>query len=85
MEFEITPCKTREKFKVRPKKNVRIDMDRLKAKFKVKIYTPVACIINVDSEEIVVHRYGELRFKTLQDKEKIKKISAKIFSSCTSS
>jgi len=79
MEFEITPCKTREKYKVKPKKNISIDFNKLKENFKVKIYTPVACIIETDEGDVVVHKYGELKFKKLQDKEKIMKIAEKIY------
>ncbi len=85
MELEIKPCRTKETYSVKLKKKCDIDMSKLKENFKIKVETPVASVIEIEGEEIIVHKYGEIRFKTLKDKEKIKKISEKIFTLCSTS
>jgi len=79
MEFEIKPCKTKATYSVKPKKNVKLDLSKLKNKFKIKIETPIASVIEFEGEEIIVHRHGEIRFKTLRDEEKIKRISDMVY------
>jgi len=78
MEFEIKPCKTRAAYSVKPKKNIKLDLAKLK-EFKIKAETPIASVIDIDGEEIIVHRYGEIKFKTLRDEAKIRKIAEKIY------
>jgi len=46
-----------------------MDLSKLK-KFKIKVDTPIATVIEIEREEIIVHKYGEILFKTLKDKEK---------------
>ncbi len=79
MDLEIKPCKTRATFSVKPKKNIKLDLSRLKDKFKIRAETPIAAVIEIEGEEIIVHRYGEIRFKTLRDENKIRKISELIY------
>ncbi len=79
MEFEIKPCKTRATYSVKPKKNIKLDLSKLKENFKIKAETPIATVIESEGEEIIVHRYGEIKFKTCKDEGKIKKIAEKIY------
>lgn len=79
MDLEIKPCKTRATFSVKPKTNIKLDLSKLKSFFKIKAETPIASVIDVDGEEIIIQKYGELRFKTLKDETKIKKIAEKIY------
>jgi len=79
MDFEIKPCRTRATYSAKPRKNVRLDLSKLKDSFKIKIETPVASVIDADGEEIIVHKYGEIKFKTCKDKDKIKKIAEEIY------
>lgn len=82
MEFTIAPCKTKATFSVKPKSRCTMDFSKLK---NVKISTPVAAVAEIDGEEIIIHKYGEIKFKKCKDKDKIKKIAEQVFSSCTSS
>jgi len=79
MEFEIKPCKTRAAYSVKPKKNIKLNLSKLKGNFRIKAETPIATVIEVDGEEIIVHRHGELKFKKLRDENKIKKIAEEIY------
>ena len=84
MEFTIEPCKTKAAYSAKPKKKCSLDFSKLKD-FNIVLETPIATVVKIEGEEIIVHKYGELKFKTLKDKEKIKKIAEKIFLTCTSS
>ena len=79
MEFEIKPCKTKATFSVKPKGKMDIDLPKLKNRFKVKIETPIASVIEFEGEEIIVHRHGEIRFKTLKDENRIRHIAEIIY------
>jgi len=79
MELEIKPCKTKATFSVKPKRQITIDLPKLKNKFKIKIETPIASVIEFEGEEVIVHRHGELKFKTLKDEDKIRKIAEMIY------
>ena len=79
MEFEIKPCKTRAAYSVKPKKNIKLNLSKLKGNFRIKAETSIATVIEVDGEEIIVHKYGELKFKKLRDENKIKKIAGEIY------
>ncbi|MEM4336598.1 MAG: hypothetical protein QXG86_01185 [Candidatus Woesearchaeota archaeon] len=79
MKFEIKPCKTRAAFNVKPLNNVNVDIKKLARKFKVKKITPIAGVFIYDGEEFIVHRYGQITFKSLKDENKIKKIAQIVY------
>jgi len=77
--FEIKECKTKGGYEVKPKKNITLDFNKLKTKFKVIFDSPVALVIKEQDCEIVIHKYGELLFKDCKDKIKIEKIAKKVY------
>ncbi len=77
--FDIKLCKTKAAWTVNPKKNIKIDLNKLKSKYKTLIDTPILVVINADGEEIIVHNYGEIMFKTLKDEKKIESLARKIY------
>ena len=79
MEFEIKACKTKAAYSAKPLKKITLDLDKLKTLFTTLVDTPILLVINVDSEEIIVHNHGELTFKKLKDENKIKIIAEKIY------
>ncbi|MBW3003959.1 hypothetical protein KY328_05720 [Candidatus Woesearchaeota archaeon] len=79
MDYKIKPCKTKAAFSVIPVQKIKLDFDKLKIKFETLIDNPIALVIKVDDEEIVVHNYGEMLFKTLKNVEKIKTIADRIY------
>jgi len=78
--FEISPCKTKAAFKVVPKGKLKLDMGALKEEFDVLLDAGIVLVLKIENEELTVHSYGEILFKTLKDEEKIRKISEKIYS-----
>ncbi len=77
--FTIAPCKTRAAYSAKPTKNVTLNLKKIKAAFETIIDTPIVLVIKEEGSEIIVHSYGELLFKTLNDEEKIKKITEKVY------
>jgi len=77
-QFDIKLCKTKGAYSVKLNKKVNLDFSLLKD-FEVVLETPVLVVLKVDNEEIVVHRYGEIIFKTLKDEDKIIEIAKKVF------
>ena len=79
MNYIIKPCKTKAAFSVKPSGKCKLNFEKLKEEFEVILDNPIALVLKVDGEEIVVHNYGELLFKTLKEVEKIKQIADKIY------
>jgi len=77
-QFDIKLCKTKGAYSVKLNKQVKLDFNLLKD-FEVVLETPILVVLKVDNEEIVVHRYGEIIFKTLKDEDKIIEIAKKVF------
>ncbi|MBW3013895.1 hypothetical protein KY335_01485, partial [Candidatus Woesearchaeota archaeon] len=73
--------KTKAAFSSKPKKNISLNLKKIKERFKdVIIDTPILLVIKVEKEEIVVHNYGEILFKTCKDMDKMKRIADQIYS-----
>lgn len=64
--FEIRPCRSRAALEAVPKKNLRVNLESVKKRFKVIAETPIAVVIDSGCE-VIVHRYGKLTFKNLSD------------------
>ena len=79
MEFEISPCKTKATFSVKPKKNINLDIKKLSEKLNAKKVTQIVGVFEYKGEEFVVQKYGTITFKTLKDQKLIKKISEMVY------
>ena len=77
-KFDIKLCKTKGAYSVKFNKKIDIDFKKLKG-YKTIIETPILIVLNVDNEEVIVHKYGEIIFKKLKDEKKIIKIANEIF------
>jgi hypothetical protein len=76
--FKIKLCKTKAAYSIKPDKRLKLDLDKIKNKFKVIVDTPLLLVIDKDGE-IIIHKHGELVFKQLKDEAKIKKIAQYIY------
>jgi molybdopterin-synthase adenylyltransferase len=75
----IEKCKTKATWKVRDKKQKRIDFEKVKQKMdKIDIDTPNAIIGEIDGEEVIINHL-EIMFKKCEDKEKMMKIAKRLF------
>ena len=77
--FNLELCKTKAGYEATLAKPVSLDFDCLRKKYVVSADAGIILVLKVDAEEIIVHRYGKLIFKTLKDEKKIKKIATHIF------
>jgi hypothetical protein len=81
-EFEIKKCKTKTSYSCVLKKKQKLHLDRLQKHFNVLSDAGIAAVVLVDNIKVIVHSYGELKF-SINDTDKIKEISEKIFKAAT--
>jgi hypothetical protein len=77
--FKIKDCKTRAAVTAKPTKNVTLDLKRLQNKYKTIFVSKIVVVIEIAMEEAIVHKHGEIMFKTLQDKIKARKLATEIY------
>ena len=77
--FKITRCKTKGGISVKPVTNIKPDFEKIKQRYIVLFESPVALLVKIDDCEVVVHKYGELLFKTCVDWSKLKGVAEKIY------
>ncbi|MBT7902360.1 HesA/MoeB/ThiF family protein [Candidatus Woesearchaeota archaeon] len=77
-EFTIQKCKTKAGWSAKPTKQLKLNLNNIKKKFKLIMDTPILIVIEKKGE-IIVHNYGELLFKDLKDEQEIKKIAKEIY------
>lgn len=77
-ELTVGECRTKKGWTVKPKCNIRLDLDAIKRKFRVVLDANVLLVIDHEGE-IIVHGYGELLFKELKDEKRIRNIANEIF------
>ena len=56
-----------------------IDLKKITNKFDTIEDAGIIAVIKIENEEIIIHNYGEILFKTLTDIEKIKILAKKIY------
>ena len=77
-DFHISKCKTRKGWSAKPVRNIRLNLNNIKKRFKVILDGEVLLVLDYEGE-IIVHGYGELVFKDLNDKERIAQIAKEIY------
>lgn len=79
VDFEINECETKAMYRVKLKKRAHLNMKNLNG-FEIVMDGGMIVIIKVEGEEIIVHDFGELIFKTLKNTDKIREISEVVYS-----
>tara|TARA_Y100000310_G_C20574364_1_gene759727 strand:+ start:738 stop:992 length:255 start_codon:yes stop_codon:yes gene_type:complete len=79
MLYEIKECKTKAAFAAKPLKNFRLNLEMIKSKFDTSFDSSILLVVKVNGEEVIVHKHGELIFKTLSKEEKISPIAEAIY------
>ena len=77
--YEVRPCKTGAAYKTFPNKILKVNLDEVRKNFDVVLDTPLLVVVKVENEEVIVHGFGELVFKTLRNEDKVKEISEQIY------
>ena len=78
IDFSIEYCDSDEGFKVKPKKNLKLDLKKIKEKYKVVSDAGIVVVIDYKGK-IIVHEYGKLIFKDLEDEKQVRKIAEEIY------
>lgn len=66
IDFTVGKCKSKAGFSAKLKRPRKLDLSRIKKRFKVVLETPILVVIKVGGAggvEVIVHEYGELLFK----------------------
>ena len=79
MLYEIKECKTKAAFTAKPVKNLKLDLNLIKSRFPTSFDSSILLVVNIEGEEVIIHKHGELIFKTLSDQNKINSISEAIY------
>ncbi len=75
--YVIKKCKTRAAFSVRF--NKKIDLLKIKKKYKVLLETPLLLVVEKEGAEMIIHQYGEVIFKKAKDYIQIEKLAEEIY------
>ncbi|MFC1753912.1 hypothetical protein ACFL96_11075 [Thermoproteota archaeon] len=78
IQFSVSECKTKAATAVKPVKKIKLDLDKIRKNFEIVLDTDILLVIRKE-DEIIIHNYGELLFKTMTDEDKIRKIARKIY------
>tara|TARA_Y100000310_G_C19978923_1_gene488857 strand:- start:73 stop:348 length:276 start_codon:yes stop_codon:yes gene_type:complete len=78
--FSLSKCKTKATYSAKPKKQEKINLNKIKQKFEVVLETPILLVIKIKDLEVIVHQHGELLFKKCEDLELMEEIAGKIYS-----
>ena len=80
IEFDVGPCKAKGGISVKPKNQIKLDLNKIKTKYEVLLDTQILIVIkHKELGEIVIHSYGEMIFKDSKDENKIKEFANGIF------
>jgi adenylyltransferase/sulfurtransferase len=79
-EFKISYCRTKAAVSVKPSTSTKLDLEAIKERYETIMDAGIVLVIKAHNQEIVVHDYGELLFKTTKNKDLIKKITKDIYS-----
>jgi hypothetical protein len=77
--FKITKCKDKAVYSAKLLDKKELNLSAIARTFDVIEDTPILLLIVVDNEEVIVHRHGELMFKSCKNKEKMTNIADKIY------
>lgn len=80
IEFSVSKCETRAAFSANTNENISLDLENIEEKFSSEVSTPIVVVIKDESiGEVIVHEHGELIFKDLEEKSKIREEANRIY------
>ncbi len=77
-DFIVKECTTKKGWTVKPKSNIKLNLNAIKKKFEVVLDASILLVLDYEGE-IIVHGYGELLFKQLKDEKRIRQIADEIY------
>jgi hypothetical protein len=79
-KFILSKCKTKAAYSARLKSPTKLNLDKIKTRYKTVMETKILLVLKIDNIEIICHNYGELLFKNCDDMNKMEKIAVEIYS-----
>lgn len=79
IKFSLAKCKTKASYSAKLRQKGKLNLEKIKKKFKVVMETPILLVVKTEAGELIVHSYGELLFKKCEDIKLMEKISEKIY------
>ncbi len=79
IDFSLGKCKTKATFSAKLTHPQKLNLEKIKKKFKVVLDTPILLVIHVSEVELIVHGYGELLFKNCEDMDLMNKIALQVY------
>ncbi|PIZ50737.1 hypothetical protein COY27_05995 [Candidatus Woesearchaeota archaeon CG_4_10_14_0_2_um_filter_33_13] len=79
IKFSLAKCKTRAAFSTKLLQKGKINLSKIKVKFKVLLETPILLVVDSEAGEIIIHSHGELLFKNCKDVVLIEKTAKTIY------
>ena len=80
--FTLNPCDTDKSCKAKLNKRQKLDLGKIKEKFKVTSDAGIALVLEIEHIEVIVHGFGDLVFKVGKlkiSKSKLKELAKKIY------
>ena len=75
----IRRCKTRGAFESIPEKNIQLNLDKIKIKYKPSVDLPILIMIRVDDSDVTCYKNGKLLIRDCDTEEEAKKVAEKIY------
>ncbi len=79
LDFSIAKCKTKATFSAKPRKQIILDLEKIKKMFTVVLETPILLVVKIEGIEVIVHKHGELLFKDSDDVPLMEKITKEVY------
>lgn len=87
--FTIAYCKTKKGYEAKPTKQIQLDLKQVSSIPNTTIIADaaLAAVIKIDQQELLIHQYGAILFKTLQKENKEAKtiaeqLAKKVYTAC---
>jgi molybdopterin-synthase adenylyltransferase len=79
IDYTLAKCKTRAAYSAKPKRNMKLNLGKVKKSFEIVLDTPIVVVIKEQNVEIIVHNHGELIFKNSDNQELMNQLARKIY------
>ena len=77
--FSVEKCKTKAAYSAKLVKKGKLDLNKIKKKFEIKLETPILLVVLINGIEIIIHKHGELLFKKCDDVTLMWKLAQEIY------
>lgn len=79
MNFKLEECKSKKSCIAKPIKPIKLNLNKLPDKFKILTKTPIVVIAEIKGYQVIIHKHGEIRFKTNKIEKEMEQIVQEIY------